>query len=220
MTALTENKKLDEKVGKLVAHPVVASDIIYQGALVKVNAAGYLAPCSSEAGAVFAGVAYEQKDNSAGAAGAVSCRVQKEGRFLMTGSGFSQANVGDKVYASDDQTLTLTNAVGLQCVGVIDEYVSATQAWVKIDSAVDKKYESQFAIIAAGEFTTEGGDAAESVTVTGVLASDIVLASLETEGAAPVTLDAAAAASDAINFTMSANPSTDHIISYMVLRAI
>lgn len=71
----------------------------------------------------------------------------------------------------------------------------------------------------AGTFTTAGGDAAEQASVAGVLATDIVQATLKTEGASPVTLDAAAAGTDVINFTMSADPSTDHVIQYTVFRA-
>lgn len=75
-------------------------------------------------------------------------------------------------------------------------------------------------IVAAGEFTTEGGDAAEQATVAGVVATDIVIASLETEGSTPVTLDAAACGAGVIDFTMSADPSTDHVISYLVVRTV
>ena len=133
MVALAANKKVDQKEGHLVASPVVASDVIYQGALVKHNAAGYLAPCAAEDGAVFAGVAYEQVDNSSGANGDQVCRVEKEGRFLLDGSGFTQANVGDAVYASDDQTISTTQGTNEQKVGYIDEYVSATHVWVRIN---------------------------------------------------------------------------------------
>jgi hypothetical protein len=71
----------------------------------------------------------------------------------------------------------------------------------------------------AGEHTTTGGDASETISVSGVLATDIAICQLKTEGSSPVTVDAAAAATDQINVTMSADPSTDHVISYMVIRA-
>ena len=135
MTALAKGISLTEKEGKLLAHPVVAADIIYKGALVKHNAAGYLEPCSAELGAFFAGIAYEEKDNSAGSAGDVVCKVMKEGVFLMTTSGMAQADVGSPVYASDDATFSTTQATNEQKVGDIVEFVSATEVWVKIDSA-------------------------------------------------------------------------------------
>jgi hypothetical protein len=73
---------------------------------------------------------------------------------------------------------------------------------------------------AAGKFTTAGGDANEQATVAGVVATDIVIASLQDKGASPVTLLTAKAGTGVIDFIMSGNPSTDHIISYVVLRAV
>lgn len=133
MAALTASRNVVEQEGNLLAFPVVASDIIYKGALVKHNAAGYLAPCAGEAGSQFAGIAYEEKDNSAGLAGAIVVRVIQEGCFELPGSGFSQANVGDQVYATDDNEVTVTEGTGSkQKVGVIVKFISSTKVLVKI----------------------------------------------------------------------------------------
>ncbi len=134
MAALTENVDRKEKEGKLLAHPVVASDIIYQGAIVKHNAAGYLAPMAAEAGAAFAGIAYEKVDNSAGAAGDLTCRAEKYGAFLMNGTGFSQADVGSIAYASDDNTISTTQGTNELAVGRIVEFISSTEVRVRIDN--------------------------------------------------------------------------------------
>ena len=132
MAALTADVEITEQKGEIVSMPVVASDITYKGALCKINADGYLAPCAVEAGSKFAGIAFEQKDNSSGAAGAVECRVITKGNFLLTGAGLAQANVGDLVYASDDATATVTEAANLQIIGRIVKFVSATQVWVAL----------------------------------------------------------------------------------------
>lgn len=305
MTVLADNKDRDFKEGELVLYPVVASDIIYRGALVKVNAAGYLAPCAAEAGAVFAGVAYEKKDNSSGSAGDLKCRVQVEGLFEMTGAGLSQSDVGSLVFATDDDLITLSEIAGSQVVGRIKRFVSATSVWVKlaivsdvigdavdvdevtlaegnillgnssgvgaaldasgdtkmlvgnstsitsvamsgdvtmtntgvtalgadvVDSAeitdnavslehLDDGVLPSHVVKYAGEFTTAGGDANETISVSGALASDIVLVTLHTKGGTPVTILMASASTDQIDVVMSADPSTDHVLSYMVLRA-
>lgn len=72
----------------------------------------------------------------------------------------------------------------------------------------------------AGEFTTAGGDASEIISVSGMLATDLAFVMLKTEGSSPVTVDAAAAANDQIDVTMSADPSNDHVLVYQVLRAV
>lgn len=71
----------------------------------------------------------------------------------------------------------------------------------------------------AGTFTTLGGDASESITVTGAAATDIVCVTVKTAGAVPVSIVASAAATNAINVTLSGDPSTDHVLQYVVLRA-
>lgn len=132
MAALTAAKEIQEQEGKLVSLPVVGSDIIYKGALVKINAAGYAAPCASEAGSEFVGIAYETVDNSAGADGAVEVRVIPTGVFPLTIAGATQAVVGSKVYATDDQLVTVTSAASLQVVGNIIKFVSATSVLVRL----------------------------------------------------------------------------------------
>lgn len=72
----------------------------------------------------------------------------------------------------------------------------------------------------AGKFTTVGGDANEQASVSGVVATDVVIATLQDKGASPVTILTAKAGTNVIDFIMSGNPSNDHIINYMVLRAI
>lgn len=75
-------------------------------------------------------------------------------------------------------------------------------------------------VFSAGQHTTAGGDTSESATVTGALATDIAIASIEDNGTNNVTLLQTAAASNAVNFTMSADPGADCIINYVVYRAV
>lgn len=71
----------------------------------------------------------------------------------------------------------------------------------------------------AGEHTTVGGAAAEAITVAGVLATDLVLVQLETLGGTPRTILIAVATTDTITVTFSGDPSSDHVVTYLVLRA-
>lgn len=84
-----------------------------------------------------------------------------------------------------------------------------------LDSGIAMSHVVKF----AGKFTTLGGDANEQASVAGVVAGDIVIASLQDKGATPRTILTAKAGTDVIDFIMSDDPSTDHIINYMVLRA-
>ena len=77
---------------------------------------------------------------------------------------------------------------------------------------------TMYKVVSAGEFTTAGGDASESITDSDVVATDLVIVQLKTEGSTPRTVDAATAAAGAITVTMSGDPSTDHVLQYFVLR--
>lgn len=128
--ALSADAQRVEKEGRLQSMPVKAAVTIHKGALVKVGADGYLAPQAAEAGAVHAGVAYEAKDNASGSDGDVSCRVETGRAFEVGGSGFVAADLGKSVYASDDDTVSVTQGANELKVGKIIEVISATKVLV------------------------------------------------------------------------------------------
>lgn len=131
--ALTAKRQVEEKEGVLRQYAVVADDIIYQGALCKINAAGYLAPCAAEAGAIFAGICESGADNTGGAAGDKNAVVKKKGVFkLPISDALTIANIGDVVYATDDADCTITEAANLQIVGRIVGFIDANYAWVEL----------------------------------------------------------------------------------------
>lgn len=110
--------------------PVIASDIIYQGAYVGDNASGYMRPLA--AADPFRGIAaYNQADNSSGSAGDIRVQLITEG-FLEIGTITGASGVGDvgsDVYASDDDTLTLTSTSN-SLIGKIIEYRSETSKFI------------------------------------------------------------------------------------------
>jgi hypothetical protein len=73
-------------------------------------------------------------------------------------------------------------------------------------------------IVWAGAHTTVGGAAAEAITLTGLLATDIPMVVLKTQGASPQTILTTVATADTLTVTFSADPSTDHVLYYTVFR--
>lgn len=94
---------------------------------------------------------------------------------------------------------------------IADNAVSLEQ----LDSGITPSHVVKF----AGEFTTAGGDTDETISVSGVVATDLVTVTLHTAGASPVTIIDASAGTDQIDVDMSADPSTDHVLTYTVYRA-
>lgn len=138
MTVLAADKKVEYTQGQELGFPVINADIIYAGALVAVNAAGYALPGSDTAGQIFQGVAMNAQDNSAGDAGDKTVTLLRRGLFKMTlGTAITQANVGDNVFLVDDQTVDVTAQVTNKIfVGIIASYIDSTHAWVDIEPAI------------------------------------------------------------------------------------
>lgn len=133
MTTLAKNSPRDFVLGDLQDLPVVATDIIYEGAAVGENGSGYFRPLV--AADPFAGFAQSQADNSAGAAGAINVRVKPCGRIVLSVTGVTAVtDEGSTVYASDDDTFTLTSS-GNTAIGKIVRYIGGTSVEVYFQSA-------------------------------------------------------------------------------------
>jgi hypothetical protein len=113
LAALTKAFEAFEKPG-LVVNYKVSNTKIFKGALVGVNASGYLVPMAhGTASLKFVGVANETVDNSAGSAGDKSLNLTKSGAFVFkAASGFSPAigDIGKDVYANSDWEVQIATA--------------------------------------------------------------------------------------------------------------
>lgn len=105
--ALSANQEVQRYVDQeLRSYAVAASTQVFKGAFVGLTS-GYAR--GLVAGDAFVGLAYEEGDNSSGSAGDVSVRVYTQGDFQLALSGAAITDLGASVYASDDETLTLTS---------------------------------------------------------------------------------------------------------------
>lgn len=112
--------------------PCVASDIVYAGAAVG-SSSGYGRPLSG--GDVFLGFAVAKVDNSSGSAGDKNVRVKQRGTVKLTVTGASAVtDVNSDVYATDDDTFTLT-ASGASAIGTVVRWVSGTTCLVRFEAA-------------------------------------------------------------------------------------
>jgi hypothetical protein len=106
---------------------------VYKGTMLNVDADGYVGKAAAAANTFFAGICLEEVDNSGGSAGDLNAKIARNGRWLLTFSDtLTIADVGSVVYATDDQTATVTSAANAQIVGTITEFVTASTAWVDI----------------------------------------------------------------------------------------
>lgn len=106
--------------------PAIASDIIYNGSAVgESSSAGTGRPLVGADN--FLGFCIEQCDNSAGAAGAKLIKVYASGVVWLSVTGADNIDdLGVTVYASDDDTFSLTSTTTSTAIGKVKRYDSAT----------------------------------------------------------------------------------------------
>lgn len=136
MTTLAANTPRAYELGNRNHIPVIASDIIYEGAAVGVVAAsGHARPLA--AGDLFAGFAVAKADNSSGAAAAINVEVEKTGQVQLSVSGAVITDVGQPVYATDDDTFVFLPTGGV-FIGFVKRFVSSGVVVVEYDAGVFK----------------------------------------------------------------------------------
>jgi hypothetical protein len=155
--ALSANTPRDYELGERNEYGVSASTKIFEGAAVGINpATGYARPIA--AGDIFVGFAKGPADNSAGAAGAITVRVIDEGKVVLVVSGAAITDLGKAVYASDDNTFTLTQGT--------NPYIGRISRWLATGSVL-VTFESEFGGVLT-ELTDSTGGTPSDTLATGI----------------------------------------------------
>jgi len=141
MTTLSTDTPREYQLGDQEEYPVIASDIIYEGAAVGENASGYARPLQADD--PFLGFALGKADNSTGSAGDETVKVRTKGRVKLAVSGAAITdNDRPAVYAVDDNTFSLAasaTATGTHTlIGYVSRWVSTGVVIVEFDAALAK----------------------------------------------------------------------------------
>lgn len=133
MSDVTANR--DPKRQEGISRQLKMSNVhLYEGTLVSINSSGYAVKSSDTSGDVFAGIAREEVDNSAGSAGDLYMPVWSTGVVELAANwSAAQTDVGTKVYAVDNHTVDLAaNTTNDVLVGIVVEVISASVVRVAI----------------------------------------------------------------------------------------
>lgn len=134
MTTLATNTPRNYEIGERNEFPVIAADIIYEGSAVGVvTASGHARPLTSVDR--FVGFAETKADNSAGAAAAKNVRVVEKGKAQLSVTGAVITDVGQPVYAQDDNAFSFIKTAGV-FIGFVHRFVSSGVVIVKFDAGV------------------------------------------------------------------------------------
>jgi len=134
LSALTADRNTKRREAHKRVFPVAAGAVIFAGAMVGINAAGFAVPVTSVATLKGAGRAERRADNTGGANGAISVEVST-GTFAFANSAsadlLTQADCGNDVYGVDDQTVAKTSGSATRSVVGKVYDVDAAGVWVK-----------------------------------------------------------------------------------------
>lgn len=134
MVALIASRPTPHKAREIAAFPVAAGVKIFAGALVALNAAGYLVPGSVSTTLRYQGRAEEFYDNTAGVDGAKKVAVRRNLAFKFANhpaDPVAQADVGNTVYIVDDQTVAKTNGVNTRSAAGKLLAIDADGVWIE-----------------------------------------------------------------------------------------
>ena len=133
MAAITDVLQTYVTETDLVIYPAVAATEIFQGIFIGENGLGDARPLV--AADKFLGVNQYYVDNTTGAAGAEFLAVKKKCRIIYGVTGATAKTVNDRpaVYASDDNTLTLT-LTGNSIVGSVIRWISGSTCEIQIEA--------------------------------------------------------------------------------------
>lgn len=134
MAALTKGRNTPERSGDERTLPVDGGSSIFAGAMVALNAAGFLVPFAVATTLKSVGRAEQSVDNTAGADGDKGCRVRAGVfRFANSAAGdlIARADIGADCYGVDDQTVAKTNGTNTRSVAGKIWDVDAQGVWVK-----------------------------------------------------------------------------------------
>jgi hypothetical protein len=198
MTTLAVDLARAFELGTINECPVIAADIIYEGAAVGDNGAGYARPLVG--GDPFIGFAQSKVDNSAGAAGALRAILRTAGLVQLSVSGAVITDVDQPVYATDDNTFVFLPTGGT-FIGFVKRFVSSGVVIVAFDvNAFKDPYAGKVKeTLSAATKTLDAQDTGKVIfcTVTTVVTlpatatalSDVTLVCMAPAGTAQISAD-------------------------------
>lgn len=144
MTTLAANSPRAYELGERNHLPVIASDIIYEGAATGiVTGTGHARPLTSVDR--FGGFAVAKADNSLGAAAAINVETVERGEIQLSVSGAVITDIGQPVYATDDDTFVFS-PVGGVFVGFVKRFVSSGVVVVDFDADAYRDPWAQYSV--------------------------------------------------------------------------
>jgi hypothetical protein len=134
MPAAIEARMTLRRDGRQYSAPVAASTLCLAGTIAALNASNQLVPMATSTTLRAVGVFEDTFDNSAGAAGAITATVHRNGwhRFANSASTdqITLSDVGSNCFAVDNQTVAKTNGSSTRSIAGVIRDVDSEGVWI------------------------------------------------------------------------------------------
>lgn len=185
MTALAAARNTPQLLGDIRSGPLAASVVVFAGAMLMRNAAGYLTKGAAATGLVGVGRA-EESATGGSAAGDEAIRY-KPGRFRFANSSSTDeitlADIGKVVFCVDDQTVAKTSGSGGRSPAGFVSDVDDHGVWVEFDEARLQTWVKQRKRFVPLRLTTIAGSGSPAYRTISPFSGRVTLISSVTEGA-------------------------------------
>lgn len=134
MAALTADRNTPQRANQNYGFGVAATTKLWAGSIACINASGFLTKGAVATTLVSVGVVQETVDNTAGANGAVTAKVDRGTfRFANSSAGdlIADTDINALCYIVDDQTVAKTNGGSTRSVAGTIMKVDADGVWVR-----------------------------------------------------------------------------------------
>lgn len=210
------------ELGEVSAWPLAPNTSLFQGAAVGDNGSGFARPL--QAGDPFLGFCEAFVSNLSpspvvpAAQGSEACaRVLTSGLVEIEVAGVKASSFGAPVYASDDNTFSLNGLSSF--IGTVHRPLLSGKTMVAFGHRM-RSGVAPYVVVFAGSHKTTGGNALEKVALPGLSVSDVVQVQLTAVGKKPCVIQMAASAANSLHVTFDNDPATDHVVAYVVYRAV
>lgn len=150
--ALAQDRNTPRAEGDLRSGGLLASVLVYGGAIVMRNASGFLTKGQAATALVGVGRAEERATGGSGN-GDVNLRY-RPGVFRFANSASTDlitiADIGKPAYAVDDQTVAKTDGSGARSIAGFIDGVDAQGVWVRFDEIAVRSYVAGVTLPVAG----------------------------------------------------------------------
>lgn len=139
MVALTKGRTTPRIEGDLRQGAVAATAVLFVGALLMRNAAGFITNGQTATGLVGVGVCHADVNNTTGANGDLTVEYRTGCYSFANSAGADEitaADIGGVAYAVDDQTVARTNGGNSRSPAGTIEGLDARGVWVRFDEAL------------------------------------------------------------------------------------